>query len=374
MSGDLEMVHPFFNYYNDLLPVRRAITLAWFGHEGSYYRENIEPTGGERDCGLWDGSAEMKPLKTKPGENDGSGYYHSYYFTSGLEIVSMMLTYAEYSQDQVFIQETLVPFAREILLFFDQHYARDEDGKIKLDPAMVLETFWIAVNPAPDIAGLHYCIDGMLKLNAGTEADIRIWKRFKSELPQVPMHTIDGRMAIAPAQEYSKKMNAENGELYPVFPFNLYGIGHGTGDIVEWTMQNRTVVNAFDFKCWTQDQIHWAYAGNAREAQTGLIERFSHASTQCRFPVYGVRMPDSSPDFDHFGAGTTALQRMLVQEAGDQILLLPAWPANWDADFKLHLSKQTTISAKVEDGELVEWTISPEDRRGDVRIYQPQQK
>ena len=372
MSGDLDLTLPFFNFYNNVLPIRRAITKDWFGHEGAYYRENIEPTGGERDNGLWDGSAECKPPKTKPGENDGSGYYHSYYFTSGLEIVTMMLEYARYSKDQVFIEETLVPFAREILLFFDRHYARDENGKLKLDPAMVLETFWIAVNPAPDIAGLHYCIDGMLELNAGTEADIASWKLLKSELPEVPMQTIDGRTAIAPAEEYSKKMNAENGELYPVFPFNLYGIGHGTEDVVEWTMKHRTVVNAFDFKCWTQDQIHWAYAGNANEAQAGLIERFSHASPQCRFPVYGVRMPDSNPDFDHFGSGSTALQRMLVQEVGDRIILLPAWPASWDTDFKLHLGKQTTISGKVVKGELTNWTISPEYRKGDVEIYKPQ--
>jgi len=371
-SGDLDLIKPFFNYYHKLLPVRRAITKAWFGHEGAYYRENIEPTGGERDCGRDDNESEFKPLKTKPGENDGNGYYHSYYFTSGLEITAMMLEYANYSQDQKFIQDILIPFAREILLFFDKHYQRDENGKIKLDPAMVLETFWIAVNPAPDIAGLHYCIDGLLELNVGTESDVTNWKRFKNELPQVPMQTIDGQTAIAPAEEYSKKMNAENGELYPVFPFNLYGLGHGTEKLVDWTMKHRTVVDAFNTKCWTQDQIHWAYAGNAKEAQEGLIRRFSHASTQCRFPLYGSRMPDSCPDFDHFGAGCIALQRMLVQEAGNKILLLPAWPANWDADFKLHLSRQTIITAKIVNGELADWTISPEYRKKDVVVYKSQ--
>jgi hypothetical protein len=372
MSGDLELTRPFFNYYMDLLPIRKAITKAWFGHEGAYYRENIEPTGGERDCGRGDDPVEFKPLKTPPGENDGSGYYHSYYFTSGLEIVAMMLDYARYSQDQSFIEETLVPFSREVLLFFDRHYPRDEQGKLKLDPAMVLETFWIAVNPAPDVAGLHYCLDGLLDLKAGKEADITAWKRLKGELPEVHLHELKGRKAIAPAEEWSMKRNSENGELYPVFPFQLFGVGHGTKDMVEWTMAHRTNVNAFDHKCWTQDQIHWAYAGNAREAQEGLIKRFSHASTQCRFPLYGVRQPDSAPDFDHFGSGSTALQRMLVQEVGEKIHLLPAWPADWDADFKLHLRNQTVLNGKVVKGELVHWTIFPESRMTDVVIHLPQ--
>ena len=77
--------------------VRKAITKAWFGHEGAYYRENIEPTGGERDCGR-----TGKPLKTKPGENKGKGYYHSYYFTCGLETVAMMIEYVKYSGDETF--------------------------------------------------------------------------------------------------------------------------------------------------------------------------------------------------------------------------------------------------------------------------------
>ena len=48
-SGDFDLMKPFFDYYWNLLPMRRAITKAWFGHEGAYYRENIEPTGAERE-------------------------------------------------------------------------------------------------------------------------------------------------------------------------------------------------------------------------------------------------------------------------------------------------------------------------------------
>jgi hypothetical protein len=367
MSGDFDLMDPFFAYYVRLLPVRKAITSAWFGHEGAYYRENIEPTGGERDCGR-----DGKPPKTKPGENKGDGYYHSYYFTSGLETTAMMIDYVNYSGDEKFREDVLVPFAREVLKFFDQHYLRDEDGKIRLDPAMVLETWWIAVNPAPDVAGLHYCLDGLIKMGAGSEKDREEWQRFLGEVPEVYLHEINGRKAIAPAEVFEEKRNAENGELYPVFPFRLFGLGRGTEDIVQTTMEYRIHKNSFDYKCWTQDQIHWAYAGNALEAREGLTHRFRHASTQCRFPLYGSQGPDSCPDFDHFGAGSTALQRMLVQEVDGKILLLPAWPASWDASFKLHLPAQTVIRGEVKDGELVDWSIEPASRKGDVMVFDPQ--
>ncbi len=374
MSGDGDLIKPFFDYYWNLLPLRREITKAWFGHEGTYYRENVEPTGGERDCAKTgaDDDPEVKPLKTLPGQNDGNGYYHSYYFTSGLETLAMMIEHAKYSGDTKFRDEILVPFGREILLFFDKHYERDENGKLRIDPGMVLETWWIAVNPAPDVAGLLHNLDELLAMEAGTEQDIKNWERFRSEIPDVYLHQIDNRTAIAPALSWDVKHNSENGLLYPVFPFRRFGVGMGTKDIVEWTMQNRTNKDAFGHKCWTQDQIHWAYAGNAKEAQEGLIHRFHHASPQCRFPLYGSEGPDSCPDFDHFGSGSTALQRMLVQEANGKIILLPAWPANWDTNFKLHLANQTTISGMVKNGELINWSIQPESRKKDVVVYTAQ--
>jgi hypothetical protein len=92
----------------------------------------------------------------------------------------------------------------------------------------------------------------------------------------------------------------------------------------------------------------------------------------CRFPLYGRESPDSCPDFDHFGSGSVALQRMLVQEAGGKIFLLPAWPATWDTDFKLHLSQRTVISGTVKDGKLVSWDIQPASRKKDVTVCQPQ--
>ena len=63
---------------------------------------------------------------------------------------------------------------------------------------------------------------------------------------------------------------------------------------------------------------------------------------------------------------------MLVQEAGDKILLLPAWPSDWDVDFKLHLAGQTVIRGKVVDGKLADWSIDPAGRRNDVVVYEPQ--
>lgn len=359
-SGDYDLIKPFFSYYRNLLEMRKAITRAWFGHEGAYYRENIEPTGAEQDCdngGL--------PPKTKPGEKY-EGWYHDYYFTSGLEILAMMCDRVNYSADPAFRDSILVPFAREILLFYDKHYPRGVDGKLRLEPAQVVETWWVAVNPSPDIAGLKFCIDQLLNIKAGKTQDQANWRRLQGEIPEVTLHIIDGRQAIAPAEKWEKKRNSENGELYPVFPFRCFGIGLGTSDIVSWTMKNRSLKDAFGCACWTQDQIDWAYAGNATEAANGLVRRFRIASPMVRFPLFGREGPDSCPDFDHFGSGATALQRMLLQEEQNRILLLPAWPKEWNVNFKLHAMQNTTVEGEIKDGRLIHLKVTPESRLKDL--------
>jgi alpha-L-fucosidase 2 len=364
-SGDFDLMKPFISYYSNLLPVRQAITKAWFGHEGAYYRENIEPTGAERDCGM-----DGRPPRRQPGQP--ATFYHDYYFTSGLETLAMMTDYANFTENINFRDSMLVPFAREVLLFYNKHYSRGKDGKLRIDPVQVLETWWSAVNSSPDVSGLMFCLDELLAMKAGTPEDQLKWQKFRSEIPEVSLQTIDGKLAIAPAEKWDINRNAENGELYPVFPFRCFGLGLGSADIVDWTMKHRSFKDAFNYACWTQDQIHWAFAGNASECVKGLVQRFRNASSLCRFPLYGKEGPDSCPDLDHFGAGSTALQKMLVQETGEKILLLPAWPATWDVDFKLHLSGNAILTGTVKDGKLLKWEITPDTRKNDVVVYQPQ--
>ena len=63
---------------------------------------------------------------------------------------------------------------------------------------------------------------------------------------------------------------------------------------------------------------------------------------------------------------------MLVQEAGRKILLLPAWPADWDVDFKLHLTGGAVLTGIVKEGTLLRWDVNPPARKTDVVVCRPQ--
>ena len=58
----------------------------------------------------------------------------------------------------------------------------------------------------------------------------------------------------------------------------------------------------------------------------------------------------------------------LMQTISDRILLLPAWPKDWDVDFKLHAPRQTLVEARVREGKVTHLRVTPEARRSDVVI------
>lgn len=66
----------------------------------------------------------------------------------------MMLDHYEHTLDETLLRETLLPFAQEILTFYDLHYPADESGKIVMEPSQALETWWDCRNPMPEIAGI----------------------------------------------------------------------------------------------------------------------------------------------------------------------------------------------------------------------------
>lgn len=75
---------------------------------------------------------------------------------------------------------------------------------------------------------------------------------------------------------------------------------------------------------------------------------------------------DWTPDHNWGGSGMIGLQKMLMQTIGDEIRLFPAWPKEWDVDFKLHAPQNTVIEGVLKNGQLTLKSITPESRRKDI--------
>ena len=360
-SGDFEMMQPLFRMYTEALPLRRYATQKYYGHEGAFFPETMY---------FWGTYVDANYGRHREGLPDGltENTYIRYYWTGGLELSLMMLDYFDFTGRVTFARDTLLPFAADILRFFNQHWDRDDRGTIRFEPAQSLETYQNAVNPLPDIAGARFVATRMLTLpDTITSPALRAeWRQLIQDLPDIPTRTDSGLRLLAPAGEYGPADNIENPELYAVFPFRLYGVGKPDLRLAQQTFAARTqkLNNG-----WQQSSIQAAYLGLADEAANLVTDNFLTWDQQCRFPAFWGPNYDWTPDQDHGSVAMIALQRMLVQYEGTKIILFPAWPTGWDARFRLHAPFNTVITGSIHRGKIETLEVFPESRRKDLVVW-----
>ena len=350
MAGDFDMMLPLFRMYANILPGDEAQVKQFYNHGGAYFAETSP---------FWGGLNFMGPgVKAN---------YTNHYFTPILELSMMMLDYYEYTGDTAFAKKTLLPVATAGLRFFDEHFSRDSTGKLLLDPDNSIEMFWKVPNPAPDIAGLHAVLSRMLKLpgNLVDKNTRHHWQQFYNELPPLPTADINGKTLLLPytGPQTAQSFNSENPELYAIYPFRLYGLGKPNLHVAINTFNAR---KQRDKGCWVQDPIQAAMLGDAGTAQEYVSFNFARKDPRLKFPAFWVKGNDYDPDEDNGGNGENGLQQMLMQTDGKKIMLLPAWPAGWDAAFKLNAPYKTTVEGRVSKGKLVYLKVTPASRLADV--------
>lgn len=362
-SGDFDLILPFYRMYYEMLPVCKHRTMKHLGHEGAYYPEIVFPWGdiAPRAYG-WDPPWNEREDKLQQNR------WHKWEWVGGLEIAYMMLEYYQYTRDHVFLKEKAISFSHEILLFFDRHYSCDENGTLVMYPSQSLETWWECTNPMPEIAGLHAVCDRLLALPAGTVSDEkkRFWSAMKKKIPTLPTTVSkSGTTMLAPAERYEQKKNVENPELYAVYPFRLISYDKPNAEWGIEALQHR--LDRGDYG-WRQDDLFMAYLGLTDQAREYLVTRAKNKHLASRFPVFWGPNYDWIPDQDHGGILMRGVQSLIMQCDGQKIDLFPAWPMDWNCDFKLHAPCRTIIEGRLKERKLVELKVTPEFRRKDVRI------
>jgi len=236
-----------------------------------------------------------------------------------------------------------------------------------IEPAQALETWQQATNPTPVIAGLHFVVSRLLTELPSrlTEKNRPAWQQLLAALPPLPTTETGGQKRLLPAQTFGQLRNSENPELYAVFPYRLFGVGKPDLELARTTFAARRVKRTGG---WTQDAIQAALLGLTTTAAAFTDRNFRTKHRNSRFPAFWGPNFDWVPDQDHGSVAMIALQRMLMQCDGDRILLLPAWPKEWNVSFKLHAPKQTVVTGVWHDGKLRELHVVPASRARDVTI------
>jgi hypothetical protein len=364
-SGDYDLMQPLFRMYFDSLPLAKARNRIWFGCDGAFMAETMSSWG--MFCNI-DYGWERDGLKTGEMINK----YIRWIWPSGLDLTMMMLDYYEHTGDEALLKEKLLPWADEMLRHFDTRFKRDKDGKLLIDPTQSVETYQDGVtNDTPSVAALRAVLPRLLALPEDrTSADMRArWQRLLGETPELPFGERKGKSVILPAKTFQGRANCENPELYTLFPFRLHGIAKPDLQRAQDTFDARVEKSFFG---WQQTAIQAAMLGRAEEARNMLVTNAKRKHEGSRFPAFWGPNYDWIPDQDHGGNLLNTTQTMLMQADGKQILLFPAWPKDWDVQFKLHAPFSTTVEGVWRAGKLESLTVTPAERLQDLTVMDPQ--
>ncbi len=361
-AGDFDLQRPLFRMYaGDLLPLCQYRTKLYLGHEGAFYPECIMFWGA-----IFGEAYGWTPFEQRQDKLQESRW-HKWEWVGGLELCWMMLDYYEHTLDRAFLQKTVLPFAHEVLTFFDQQYATDAQGHLVMHPSQALETWWHCTNATPELAGCHAVTRRLMELeDVEVSSDERaFWHRFHAKLPPIPLRDIQGRKALAPAEYFDQKSNVENPELYPVFPFRLFAFNRPHSDWALAALEHR---EDRGHNGWRQDDIFMAYLGLTDQVRQTVVSRARVHDRGERFPAFWGPNYDWTPDQDHGGVLMKAFQSMLMQCDGKAIYLLPAWPKDWDVQFRLHAPRQTVVEGEYRHGKIRSLRVTPASRRADITI------
>lgn len=347
-SGDTDMMKAQFDTYLRMLPNATRRTKFYWNHDGASFSEQIENSGLPNPTEYG---------KHKPGDDPGMdrNAWLEYQWDTALEFCSMIMQAHKYSGMDIAEYEPLI---RQTLIFFDEHYQYiakklgvkplNADGKLMLYPSSGCETYKMAYNPSSVIAALKTVTEQWIEYKGDS------LNNFLSRIPPIPLRTIEGDTCIAPAIVWARIQNIETPQLYPVFPWRVYGMGRDNLHIARNTyLKDPHAVEMHSTKGWKQDNIWAACLGLTDEAFKLNKEKL--ADGPYRFPAFWDPGYDWAPDCNKGGASMIGLQEMMLQEKPDGgLLLFPAWPKNINAKFRLKATGGRTVEAEIKNGTIIE--------------------
>lgn len=377
-SGDFDMMPSQFNFYNRMLKNAELRSQVYWQHDGACFCEQIENFG-------LPNPAEYG-FKRPDWFDKGLEYnaWLEYEWDTVLEFCQMILETKNYANADI---APYIPLIESSLTFFDEHYrmlashrgrkALDGEGHLVLFPGSACETYKMTNNASSTIAALRTVLETYGKKEDMLKTIPPIPLRYievkdslgllKASSSSSPTSTSTILQTIAPAKSWERINNIETPQLYPVFPWRIYGVGKDNLDIARNTyFYDPDALKFRSHTGWKQDNIWAACLGLTEEAKRLTIDKLSNGSH--RFPAFWGPGYDWTPDHNWGGSGMIGLQEMLLQTNGEQILLFPAWPKEWDVHFKLHAPAQTTVEATLKDGKVTDLKVKPESRKKDIVI------
>lgn len=395
-SGDFDAMLPQFAFYRKNLPAAEARTQLSWKIPGASFCEQI----GSGGLPLGSHYGWEPPLgKRDPKKEMGLSDAHATYYTTALEFAYMIHEWHRFNGGDL---TPYLPLLKKLVVFHFEYFPMlheratgkkwDESGQAVFDPSHALETYR-GKNSTDVLCALRRNLECLLALPESqiTSEEKTQFQEWLGRLPALNFRERNGKKIIGPiAGESTRISNYELPQLYPVFPWGYYGLGQPDLQVAidtwrygidPWTSGRKPSDPPFYpareyWYGWTQQAIILARLGLTEEAKDYVTKKLADARgnnnfkspARMRFPAFWGPGFDWTPDHNWGGSGMIALQEMALQTSGSELRVLPAWPKEWDVDFKLHAPGKTVVECVYRDGKVQSSHVIPVSRRENVLL------
>ena len=376
-SGDYDMTESVARVARDILPICRERARVRENNPGMLLFEGIG-VGGDTVFG--------NNVPEHLNEHRG-----------GMTDVAILLAdIYDHTRDETFFTDTYLPWADDVVKFFEHKFPnRDASGKMLLSPSAAVETYKNSTNPSTEVGPLRRILADLLRLDPGTltSAQRARYQGLLDIMPEPPLKTLLNQPMLGIYQTGDPGRSLiETPSLYSVWPSRLSGLGRqswlaaGRRDIAsrmfgfDGTESNSNPT--YESGGWLYTPTVAAQLNLPQQAKFYALRNFLNPIPDTvgngtvvlsnpypgkpRFHAFWESRFDYIPDQCHGGSTTIGLQHMVVQSHGDKIYLLPAWPEEWDLNFKVHAAQNTVLEGVYQNGVLQSLTVTPPSRAADV--------
>jgi len=298
--------------------------------------------------------------------------------------------------DRAWLQSHAYPFLRGTAEFYRSLARRGEEGRWHLHSTNAHEDFWGVTDSIMDLAAIRGAVPLAICAAEILDADADLrgqWQAFLDELAPYPLGAdpraealtggalADDAWAAGYRGVADGSHNPEDVQLTPIFPFEDWTLE--TADAAMDAVARRTLALAPRHRrVLGGERLNTAIRSPIAAVRAGLVAELPAILERYRAAFdplpngFSLFEGPTAHSIEHLGLLTMVLQEALLQSVsprpGDPevIHVFPAWPREWDAEFRLLARGGFLVTAAIRGGEIQEAEI--ESRRGEeCRLRNP---
>lgn len=299
----------------------------------------------------------------------------SHILSSGGGIAMQFWWRYELTGDERWLRDMAYPVMKSVVEFYAAYAKKDANGRYHIDPANVHESYWGARDGIIDIAAILSLTPKTIRASEILGVDEALRPGWKNLLENLAPYPRTDEPDVARLQSPAGK-NVGHGQGIAPFPPGTFGAGRAVEcegrenvDPV-WMMplfpyehislaRGRYVGNAgdranFDTMLRTYPHVPPTWYGvmwPVFPQRLGLKDEVART-----LPIYAVLTQPTPNGMQHSwgqaNAGLLAegIQSALLQSCDGVILVAPAWPAEWNAEFQLLARGGFLVSSSIRGG------------------------